>query len=161
MFLLLSIWNKKIYQNFRQILSGYYTTAVSVFLFKLIYNLDCMFLSSLTKWLTVCLRTKWFWVRVQLQWLICNLFWVTKFLTHISIKKKRKEKKGSTATVASLCWLMLNIVILSFLCMSSNLINSFYFKVYPFCEGFNKDQTQYTEFWLIKTYHCGVPQSSI
>ena len=34
-------------------------------------NPDCMFLqASLAKWLSVRLRTKWFWVRVQLQSLI-------------------------------------------------------------------------------------------
>ena len=51
----------------------------------------CMFLFSLTKWLSVCLRTKWLWVRVQLQSFIPeipifnNLFWLKMGITGMRI----------------------------------------------------------------------------
>ena len=51
-------------------------------------------LASLAKWLSVRLRTKWFWVRVQLQSLICSVvfdyFYVCVDLQFMFIDQKYK-----------------------------------------------------------------------
>ena len=79
---------------------------------------------------------------------ICNT-------THLenSNRKIRVSIKtsGWTATdvLTTLCVVLFNNLMLSFSGTSNNFLISFYFRIFPFREGFNKDGARHTWFWLI------------